>query len=375
MNKISVLFIIDGLEFGGGERVFLQLAAGLKDCFKVFVAATRGGKFENGIRELGVKFFPVDMSRQLSLRPIRQLSGIIKNNKIDLVHSQGARADFYARIAGRVAGSPHNLCTIAMPVEGFEVRPWRRMIYRSIDSLAERYVDKFIVVSDALKRILIEKRGIPGHRITRIYNGIELDHYHPDAEDVKMRKEWGIPQDVPIIGAIGRMVWQKGFECLIRAIPEVVQAVPDAKFIFVGDGPIKDQLIVKSEQLNVRDRIVFAGFRSDINEILAAVDLLVVPSLLEGFPMITLEAMTMAKPIVATSIDGITEQITDGENGIMVLPKDHIALAEAILRLIKDKELSKKLGMSARKRVEQEFSVAKMVEETEKVYMSLLSTS
>ncbi len=374
-TKPSILFVIDGLEFGGGERVFQQLADGLNERFEVMAAASAGGKFEDGIRELGAKFFPVDMSRQFSLGPIRKLNNIIRNNKIDLVHSQGARADFYTRIAGRVAGSPHNLCTIAMPVEGFDVRLWRRMIYRTIDSFTEKYVDKFIVVSDALKRILIEKRGFPGHRIARIYNGIELKQYHPDAEDGKIRKEWGIPQEDPLIGTIGRMVRQKGFEFLIRAIPEVVQVVPDAKFIFVGDGPLKDQLIVKSEQLNVRDRIVFAGFRSDIKEILSNIDLLVVPSLLEGFPIITLEAMAMAKPIVATSIDGITEQITDGETGFLVPPKDHRTLAEAILRLIQDKELSKKLGVSARKRVEKEFSVEKMLKETEKVYLSLLSTN
>ncbi len=374
-TKPSILFVIDGLEFGGGERVFQQLATGLKDRFKISVAATAGGNFEDGIRELGVKFFSVDMSRQFSLRSIRQLSGIIKNNKIDLVHSQGARADFYTRIAGRVAGSPHNFCTIAMPVKGFDVKPLRKIIYRTIDSFAERYVQKFIVVSDALKRVLIEKRGISEHKVVRIYNGIELDQYQPNADCSNSRKKWNISQESPVIGAIGRMVWQKGFEFLIRAIPEVIQAVPDVKFIFVGDGPLRGKLGALSEELGVRDKVIFAGFRNDIKEVLSAVDLLAVPSLLEGFPMITLEAMAMARPIIATHIDGTTEQITDGENGIIVPPKDHIALAEAILRLIQDKEFSKKLGVTARQRVKQRFSVEKMIKETEKIYLSIIGTN
>lgn len=371
-TKPSILFVIDGLEFGGGERVFLQLAAGLKDRYEVFAAATPDGKFENGIGELGAKFFPLDMSRQFYLRSIRQLSGIIKNNKIDLVHSQGARGDFYTRIAGRVAGSPHNLCTIAMPVEGFDVRPWRKIIYRAIDSFTGRDVDKFIVVSDALKRILIEKRRISEHRVVRVYNGIELEQYHQDAEDGKIRKEWGVPQEAPLIGAIGRMVWQKGFKFLIRAITKAVQAVPNAKFIFVGDGPLENELGALSEELGVRDRIVFAGFRSDINEILAEIDLLVVPSLLEGFPMVTLEAMAMAKPIVATNISGINEQITNGIDGILVPSKNPAALAKAIIRVLNDQEYAQAMGLAARKKVEQEFSVEKMVAETEKVYLSLL---
>jgi glycosyltransferase involved in cell wall biosynthesis len=126
-----------------------------------------------------------------------------------------------------------------------------------------------------------------------------------------------------------------------------------------------------SEELRVRDNVIFAGFRSDIKEILSAVDLLVIPSLLEGFPMVTLEAMAMAKPIIATNIDGITEQITNGVNGILVPPKNPSALAKAALRVLNDKELAATIGLSARKKVEQEFSVEKMVAETEKVYQSL----
>ncbi|MCK5605082.1 glycosyltransferase, partial [Candidatus Pacearchaeota archaeon] len=238
----KILLVIDGLEFGGGERVFLQLVSRLKGRFKVMVAASPGGKFKKEIKRTGAYFFPVEMNSRFSLKPIRKLKRIIKSEKIDLVHSQGARADYFARVAGRIANVHSNICTIAMPVEGFDVRPLRKKIYRIIDGFTEQYVEKFIVVSDSLKKNLIEKRRIPASKIVRIYNGIELDQYHPDAENGKIRKEWKIPQEAPLIGAIGRMVWQKGFEFLIRAIPEIVQVVPDAKFIFVGDGPLRDKL-------------------------------------------------------------------------------------------------------------------------------------
>ena len=121
--------------------------------------------------------------------------------------------------------------------------------------------------------------------------------------------------------------------------------------------------------------MIFTGFRSDIKEILPAIDILVIPSLLEGFPMITLEAMAMAKPIIATDIDGITEQITDGVNGILVPPKDPSALAMAIIKVINDKELARTMGLSAREKVAQEFSVEKMVRETKRVYLSLLKAN
>jgi glycosyltransferase involved in cell wall biosynthesis len=118
--------------------------------------------------------------------------------------------------------------------------------------------------------------------------------------------------------------------------------------------------------------VIFAGFRSDIKEMFSAIDILVISFLLGGFPMITLEAMAMAKPIIATNIDGITEQITDGINGILIPPKDPSAIAKAIIKLINDRESARKTGLAARKKVEQKFSVEKMVAETEKVYLFLL---
>jgi glycosyltransferase involved in cell wall biosynthesis len=167
------------------------------------------------------------------------------------------------------------------------------------------------------------------------------------------------------------MVWQKGFEYLIESIPTTIETLPQSKILIVGDGPLRERLEALSKKLGVRDNVIFAGFRSDIKEILSAVDLLVIPSLLEGFPMVTLEAMAMAKPIVATNIDGITEQIRDGVDGILVPPKGPIALAKAVVRVLNDKELAKTMGLSAREKVAQEFSVEKMVSKTERVYQSL----
>jgi glycosyltransferase involved in cell wall biosynthesis len=151
-----------------------------------------------------------------------------------------------------------------------------------------------------------------------------------------------------------------------------MKVCPRSKLLIVGDGPLRKELEDLSKERGIRDNVIFAGFRSDIKEILSAVDLLVVPSLLEGFPMVTLEAMAMAKPIVATRIDGITEQISDGVDGILVPPKDPSALTEAVIKVLNDQELARSMGMSARKKVEREFSIEKMVAETEEVYMSVL---
>jgi glycosyltransferase involved in cell wall biosynthesis len=373
-QKISILFVIDGLEFGGGERVFLQLASGLRNRYRVFVATSANGSFAYELDKLGIQLFSVDMLRQLTSRPIRQIKDIIRHNEIDLLHSQGSRADFFARVAGKLAGVPHIICTVAMLVEGYDVGSVRKSIYRFMDHMTERYVDRFIVVSDYLRNTLIDRRGLPTESVIRIYNGIELDNYHPyiEGEPASLRDQWNIPQDVPLIGAVGRMVWQKGLKYLIQAVPAVQQVSPEVWFLFVGEGPLRPDLESLAHQLNVHDRVVFTGFRSDIAQILSTIDILVAPSLLEGFPMITLEAMAMAKPVVATNIQGIAEQISEGQEGILVPSRNPEALAGAVLRLIHDKDLSSRIGATARRKVESCFSVQEMVKETEKVYLSLL---
>jgi glycosyltransferase involved in cell wall biosynthesis len=378
VDKIRILFVIDGLEYGGGERVFVQLAAGLRDRFEVSVASMSGGRFEYELKQLGIKFYPVDMSRRLSLKPIRRIKAIIQNNKIELVHSQGARADFFARMAARMLKPKIKIVnTIAVTVESYDVGALRKGVYRFFDRFSERYVDRFIVVSEALRRTLINTHKIPPGKVIKIYNGIELNEYKPNGKEVRsqkseVRREFGLTKDVPVIAAIGRMVWQKGFKYLIECVPEIVRTYPDAKILIIGDGPLRQRLEALSKELRVRGNVIFAGFRSDIKEILSAIDILAIPSLLEGFPMITLEGMAMAKPIVATNIDGITEQISDGINGILVPSKNPSALAKAVIRVLIDKELARTMGLVARKKVEQEFSVEKMVAETEKVYLSLL---
>jgi glycosyltransferase involved in cell wall biosynthesis len=377
-DKIRILFVIDGLEYGGGERVFVQLAAGLRDRFEIFVASMSGGIFEQQVKELGIKFYPINMSRRLSLKPIRQLREIILTQEIDLLHSQGARADFFARMAARRLKPKVKIVnTTAVTVESYDVGALRKGAYIFFDRFSERYVDRFIVVSEALRRTLISTHNVPPYKVIKIYNGIELDEYKPNGKEVRsqkseVRREFGLAKNVPVIGAVGRMVWPKGFEYLISSIPEIAKNYPKVKLLLVGDGFLKGNLEDLTERLELRDWIIFAGFRSDIKEILSAIDILAIPSLLEGFPMVTLEAMAMAKPIVATRIDGITEQITDGINGILVLPKDPPALAKAVIRVLNDKELARTMGLSAREKVEQEFSVEKMVAETEKVYLSLL---
>jgi glycosyltransferase involved in cell wall biosynthesis len=374
--RLKLLFVIDNLQFGGGERVFAQIINGLpQERYKIFLASYPNKEFLQAIHSASVHFFSTDFSKRFNLSLIRELIKIIKQNKIDIVHGQGARAEFYARLACKLAGDSKYISTIAMPVEGFDVSPLRKKIYSLLDRFSERFVDRFLVVSDVLKNRMVREHGIPAEKVIRIYNGIEIDRYLPEKEErsrEKIRSEFNMDEETVVIGSLGRLVWQKGFKYLIQAVPEVLKEFPQAKELIVGEGPLRKELEALAERLNVKEHLVFAGFRSDIKEILSAIDILVIPSLLEGFPIITLEGMATAKPIIATNIDGIKEQIIDGESGILIPPRDANAIGEAILKLNRDEKLAQKMGWKARKRVEKEFSAEKMVTTTEQVYQSLI---
>jgi len=378
MDKISILFVIDGLEFGGGERTFLQLIEGLSSKqYDIHIATSPRGIFTDVLIKKEAKPIPINLMKRFSFSTLRRLIKIIKENKINIIHSQGARADFYSRMATRLLKSKVGVVsTIAMPVEGYDVGLLRKRIYCFFDRFSERCVDRFIVISDELKKFLIDKHKIPPENIFKIYNGIELNEYHPDNSDkssMKIRKEFGINKDEFLIAGIGRLVWQKGFEYLIDAVPRITKQIAKIKFLIVGEGPLKESLIEKSKKLEVEDKIVFTGFRSDIKEILTSIDILVMPSLREGFPMVTLEAMAMVKPIVATDINGIREQIDHDENGLLILPENPEAIADAIIFLFNNKEKSEQLGFAARKRAEEKFSIEEMIRKTKAVYEELLA--
>jgi glycosyltransferase involved in cell wall biosynthesis len=371
--KTKILFVIDNLQFGGGERVFAQIINGLSpEDFDISLASLPGERLYNSIKKPETGFLPVDFSRRANLALIPKLSALIRKRRIDIVHGQGSRAEFYARLAKGLARRGKYVSTIAMPVEGFDVVPVRKAIYRLLDRVSERFVDRFIVVSDSLRRMLIDQRGLPPWKVVRIYNGIETDRYRQDPEERKrVRAEFEVADNTLLIGAIGRLVWQKGFEYLIKAAPEIVRTFPNAKIVIVGEGPLLLKLRALSESLGVTNQVVFTGFRSDVRPILSAMDILAIPSLLEGFPMVTLEGMAMGKPIIATAIDGIAEQIENGQSGILVTPGDEAALTSAVIQILNNREFAQNLGSNAIRTLEKKFSVDRMIRNTSEVYQSL----
>lgn len=370
--KAKLLYVIDNLEFGGGERGFAQLAQALKDRYEIRFACHPGGLLGARLHQFGVPIRSLDFRRPVSLSRSIRLSAMIREEGVHLVHSMGARADFPARIAARLAGAPVMVSTIAMFVEGYDVPALVRALYRAGDRLSERFCDGFIAVSDAIRKVLVEGHRIPEKKVVRIYNGVELEAFRPAGQNgVRLRRELGLDPEVPVVGTIGRLVYQKAHDVFLQAASLVARAVPDAQFLIVGEGPLRSRLERLAEELGLRS-CRFAGFRADIPDILSIMDVFALSSVLEGLPRVLLEALAMARPVVATSIDGVIEVAQHGVTGLLVPPGKPAPLADAIILLLKDSALASRLGKAGRKLVEERFALSRTVEEVDRFYTTLL---
>jgi glycosyltransferase involved in cell wall biosynthesis len=371
----TVLLVIDNLEFGGGERGFLQLIRSLPgDGWAVSVAAHPGGLFESQARAAGAEFLPLDMRSRAGLATIARLWRLARTGRFSVVHSQGARADFFARMALWSVPGVRVVSTVQMPVDSFPVGLLRGGLYRFADRLARPRVDRFIVVSQALRRHLVQRWGLPEDRVALVHNGVETERLLPadNGEDRRrLRRELGVPEHSRLVGGLGRLVWQKGFEHLLAAMAALLRRMSDVWLAVGGEGPLRKPLEAQARSLGISERTRFLGFRSDVPSVLRGLDVLAIPSVREGFPMITLEAMALGVPIVASAIEGIVEQVDHAREAVLVPPGQPAALTPALVSLLEDPALARRLGAAARRRAVTAFDVSQALAATRQIYTEL----
>lgn len=377
---INILFVTasPGHVFGGGKQAFYNLIRRLdRRRFNPLVATTPTGRYAEMLRAEEIKLFPLSVHNRFDLRTPYHLARIVRENAVTILHSHGGgRADFFIYLASKLVNIPVKITTVANLVERwFDVHPIQLSVYKKIQRKAEKAFDHFICVSDYLADHLMRQHGLDRTKINTIYNGVDLNYFDEVPNYPNVKNEFLQRGEQILIGAVGRLVPEKGLKYLLAAIPNVLKRFSEARLLLVGDGPLRTDLERIVTDLDLTGKVTFVGFRSDMREILSALDILVLPSLLEGFPMIILEAMAMAAPIVASDIPGIREQLIDGKSGILVPTKDSNALASAITRMLEDKQAARRIGLEARKTVDEKFSIEKMVAETESLYLSLLKAN
>ncbi len=368
MTPIRLLFVLTSPVRGGVEEVVLALLRRLDPGeFRLAVAAPRPllDAFAPDLR--GVR---VDTGETADgPGGIARLSRFMGRVRPDVVNAHLFRAVAVAAPLARL----HRVRGVVETYHGRE--GWRRGPVRGSfapDRAVARLVDRVIAVSEAARDFLVTGKGYPARKIVVIPNGRDLAAFTPGAHRETVRKELGVGGETPVVAVVGRLDAQKGHTHLLRAWPAVRAEFPDARLVLVGDGVLRDVLAGEARALGVADAVTFTGFRADVPRLLDAADVVALPSLYEGMPLTVIEASAMARPIVATRVDGTPEVVVDGETGCLVPPADPAALARAISALLGDPARARALGEAARARARVRFDLARQVEATAGVYRDVV---
>jgi glycosyltransferase involved in cell wall biosynthesis len=232
-----------------------------------------------------------------------------------------------------------------------------------------RQVEAFLAASEAIRQMLVAD-GVPAERTVTVHEGIDVDHVAA-APPVNVHEAFWLPHQAPVVGNVAALVPHKGQRYLIEAAHLVVQEVPDARFIVLGEGELREHLEKQVHEHHLEKHVLLPGFRTDVLGCIKGFDLFVMSSVTEGLGTSLLDAMACGRPIVATRAGGIPEIVEDGINGTLVPPRDAAALAAAIVRALKDEGWRRRMGDAGLARVRERFTVDRMVSETAAVYRRL----
>lgn len=299
-------------------------------------------------------------------RTINTLSRVIRSNNIDLVHTHGVRAGLIGQVAALLAGCKRVVATVhncLNPDTPFF------LIYRLVLAiLGKASITHMITVSNALKQEMMTFEWFPDDRITVIYNGLNASEYQVEVDKISLRNSLGIPGDLPVIGSVARLEPNKGIKFLLEAVKDIDKIYGPVYVLIVGDGPEEESLKKITRELGIESRVIFAGFRSDVPQLLSLFDVAVIPSVNEGLSIFCLEALAAGVPVVASAVGGLPELIQPDVTGLLVPPGDLSALVEAIVFLLRNKDFARSLGHRGREMVVRQFTSEQMLARTIDVY-------
>jgi len=361
----------------GGQNQVLLTVNGLREIgHRAALVAHPDGELRRRAQE-GLELVPLAPRTEVDLTAAWRFSRVIKRLAPDVIHAHDphgiAMAAFALSIAAGTRTRNHEpgtrnarLPLVAARRVDFHLRG------NSFSRWKHRQVDCYIAASDAIRTMLVAD-GVPKDRAVTVHEGIDVDHVLA-APPVDVHQAFFLPHGAPVVGNVAALVPHKGQRYLIEAAHLVVREIPDARFVILGEGELRDPLEHLVRDHHLEKHVLLPGFRTDVLGCIKGFDLFVMSSVTEGLGTSLLDAMACARPIVATRAGGIPEIVEDDVNGLLVPPRDAAALAKAIVRTLKDFPLRDRLGAAGFSRVRERFTVERMVSETAKVYERLVST-
>lgn len=371
-RKIKIAFISYLLDIGGLETLILELCRKLISSEKflpIVCTFQNNGKLQKEFEEADIPIFITEKKFGTDWTLPLRLARIFKEQKVDIVHTHNSSTWLYGGVAAKLCRLPL-LHTEHTPPDYHE----RRWII--IEQMLAMITQQITAVSKGVADFLIGEGKISAEKIKVLYNGVDIKKYAEGA-DVKFPHEESSIQEIDmVVGNISRLTPIKDHATLLYAFKEVVQRAPRAKLLIVGDGPLKNELLCLRDKLGIKDKVEFLGFQRDIPQLLKLFNIFAfssIPSIKEGLSMSVLEAMASGLPVVSTGIKGTAEAVIDGETGFIVPPREPKIMADAIYRLLLNREEAKRMGESGLERVKRYFSFEKMMSEYESIYQSMVN--
>lgn len=374
---VLTLGLYVGTCYGGAERVAFEFAKRLDpERFRRYLCVAHAPPPDrrevneadlHELEQLGVGVLRLECDSFLSNVAWARLYKLLRRESIGVLHAHMPRASVPGTVIGRLAGTP--VIVSHEHTWSFQGMPVRRFLDRNV---VARGSDVVLAVSERDRQQMIEVERIPAECIRVLPNGIPT----PEESGASVRSDLGVPEEVGLIGAVGRLYPQKAYDDLIRAIALLKQsyARPFRCLIF-GHGPEEDGLRALIDELDVAGEVQLVGRREDIADVVRALDIAVLSSKYEGSPLAILEYMAGAAPIVATAVGGVPELIEDGVHGLLVKPEDPGELAAAMQRLLEDRALATRLGQAAHERQRANYDLDVVVRQLEDLYLELYGAS
>lgn len=372
---IEVLHLITATEqsrgVGGAETLLLAMLKNIdKTSFHFTIAYATKGILRKDFETAGAEVIPFDTYIHLDIAAILKIKKIIEDRKIDILHSHQPRLDLFGAIACKLTRKPM-IFTRHLAISESPIGSFKKFVFVSFDKITLASAKKIVCASKSIADDLEVNEKADRRKIEVIYAGLDLRVYDREIKKGSFRREFSIPTDAPLIGMIGRINAQKSHQYFLMAASEVLKEEPHARFLIVGDGPLREAQEKLAKSLGIGSSVIFTGFRTDIPQIMGDLDISALSSLTEALAVVNMEAMAMGKPVISFDVGGVSELVINGETGFLISPKDWRSFARAIIELIRDKQKALQMGLSGRKRVEDVFSLDIMVRKHEKLYSEI----
>jgi glycosyltransferase involved in cell wall biosynthesis len=380
---MKICHVITRLIVGGAQENTVATCIGLRRLghdVDLVVGPETGpeGSLYSQARAAGV---PIIVLKQLrrAPNPLHDVSACVALRRLfvekhyDIVHTHSGKAGFIGRLAAKWAHVPIIVHTIHGPSFYKHQNPVGNWLFCWAEQVAGACTTQFVSVADAMtEQYLAAGIGTPAKYVT-IYSGMKIDAFLNAGRDEALRESLGIAPDDLVVGKIARLFRLKGHEFLFEAAPRIVAAIPNVKFLLVGDGVLRKRFAQLADKMGVRNHFVFAGLvpPTEIPRYVASMDVLVHLSLREGLPRALPQALACGKPVVAFDVDGAREICLDGLTGFLLQAGDVNGLATAVIRLLQDEELAHRMGERGRELVRGRFSEEQMVQQLDELYRRL----